>query len=180
MKRGIFLEIAALVDVLLVILFLVLLQVAQTAEDVKAQAADSGAYVNQINELKSENAGLEKRLGTYSIFKKNCLILTISVEYEATESRTILVEDADSQETKTELTWDNVQYARNALRADLSSRIRAGFAAGDQMAFIVFQYDRNTVYQTDYSVVSSAILSQKIYPNVYSAEYDILGAKENG
>jgi hypothetical protein len=186
MKRGVFIEIAALVDVLLVILFLVMLQVTETAEAAQAakaeaaatKVADTSVCAAQISALRAENSELSRKLGTYTVFEKNCLIVTISVEY-GEGSRTILVESGGNT-ARIALTWNNTQYAGNSLKAELGGRIRDAFKAGDQMAFIVFQYDRDTIYQSDYSLVSSAVQSQKTYSDVYSAEYDILGAKPYG
>lgn len=181
MKKGVFIEIAALVDVLLVILFLVMLQVTQTAEAAESKVADySKDYESEIGRLQAENSSLERKVGTYAVFEENCLILTISVEYGDSNSRTALVEAADGQAERISLNWADMQYAKNALQSYLNQKIKDAFGSGDQMAFIVFQYDRDTIYQSDYSLISSVIQSQKSDPNVYSAEYDILGASKNG
>jgi hypothetical protein len=177
MKQGILIDLTALLDVVMNLMFLVLVTTTQQMDAVQAQSqADASAAASlakQVGELREQNAGLLRKVDSYMTFERDCCILTVSID-KAT--RTVLAEGGNAAASRIPLTWENGQYARNLLKSELGRRGRDSLSGSSQFVFIVFQYDRNSVYQADYLLVDAAIQAQKVFGDVYFAEYDIMEA----
>jgi 16S rRNA U1498 N3-methylase RsmE len=87
----------------------------------------------------------------------------------------VTVESKSAGTVRFDLKWDDRQYIKNVLQTEIGRKIKLAFENGYQAAFIVFQYDRNTVYESDYKLISSVIQAEKANANVYCAEYDSSG-----
>ena len=193
-NRGVMIELTALLDVIMIMMFLLLMQSRQqvgdayrSAEENVAAAAEMAAELEAVRtetaaEIEAVQAEAEASLQTYtdengylkrllngrSIAEENSCILSVSIQGGG-EARYIRVEALDGAAETVSLAWDNRAYAANALHAVLTGIIRESEA---QAVFIVFQYDRNLVYQSDYALVMDAVLRQKQMPHVFTAEYD--------
>lgn len=179
MRQGILIDLTALLDVVINLMFLVLVTTAQQMESVQtkyqADASANAALTEQVGELKDENSGLLRKVNSYLVFEQNCTILTVSIT-GGQAIRTVLVESESTSTSKIEMNWENGLYVKNTLRSDLNRRIREAISKSSQFVFIVFQYERDTIYQSDYELIDSAIQAQKVYGNVFFAEYDIMEA----
>jgi hypothetical protein len=177
MKRGIIIELTALLDIVMNLMFLFLVKTTQQMDAVQAQsqsdAAANAALSQQVEELSQENTKLLRKANSYLVFEQNCFILTLSIA-GGQAARTVTVESDINPASKITLTWDNGQYAKNLLRAEISQKIKDAFLKNRQFVFIIFQYERDSIYQSDYELIDSVIQEQKVYDNVYFAEYDIL------
>lgn len=172
MKRSPIIEMTALLDVIMILMFLVLTNASQSVEDLKQGYKSSEVLEQSIGELQSENVSLIRRLNSFTALENSCLIITLSVSRNEDKSRSVLLECEDAQNETLKLTWDNLQYVKNTLNAKISKLISGALSGRYQAVFMVFQYDRSVIYQTDYRLISGVIQSQK-RENVYCAEYDI-------
>jgi hypothetical protein len=180
MKRGIMIELTALLDVIMILMFLVLIHSARQVDAAQAKslvdAAAAASLARQAGELREQNEELLRKVNSYMAFERNSCILTVSIEKE---TRTVLVEGGNGAASKIGLTWENGLYARNLLKSELSRRVKDALSGDNQFVFIVFQYDRYSVYQSDYLLIDGAIQAQKVFGNVYFAECDIMEAQED-
>lgn len=183
-NRSIIIELTALLDVIIIMMFVILVQSGNQVETAQASAAELAAkqealleeyalLTEEAEELRTENDRLGRWVDGRATADENSHVITLSVR-NTPERRFIVVESEGVENARIPLSWDNGQYAANALYAELTSSIQK---SSRQVVFLVFHYDRAAIYQTDYMLVHNAIQQQKNNPHVYSAEYDI-GAKE--
>lgn len=172
MKRSPLIEMTALLDVILILMFLVLAGASQSVEDLKRDNISSQALEEKISGLESQNESLTRRLNSFTVLERSCLVITLSITRNEDTSRSVLLECEGTPSQTFGLTWFNLQYVKNALSAQIDNIIEDALLRY-QAVFIVFQYDRNIIYQTDYRLISNVIQSQKDRANVYCAEYDI-------
>lgn len=172
MKRSPVIEMTALLDVIMILMFLVLAGASQKVEDIKKDYVSSEVLEERISGLQSQNESLIRRLSSFTVLKSSCLVITLSVNRSEDKSRSVLLECEGEQSQTIELTWFNLQYVKNTLSAQIAGIIDRKLPRY-QAVFIVFQYDRNVIYQTDYRLISSVIQARKTRANVYCAEYDI-------
>lgn len=172
MKRSPVIEMTALLDVIMILMFLVLAGASQSVEDLKRDYTSSEALEERISGLEVQNESLIRRLNSFTVLERSCLVITLSVTRNEDGSRSVLLECEGRDSQTIELTWFNLQYVKNTLSAQTAKIIDAALPQY-QAVFIVFQYDRNVIYQTDYRLISNVIQAQKTRANVYCAEYDI-------
>lgn len=173
-------DLTSLLDVILILLYLVLMSASQKVEISQAKAAGNHALVMQIKQLKEENETLSHKADTNFVINKNCFIVTLLVEKKEDNSRKVRLESENMQTQQVDLTWENSRYVKNVLSAQIDRMTKSAFAKGYQVGFIVFQYDRNEIYQADYRLINSVIQTQKSNKNIYCAEYDRTESEING
>ena len=174
MKRGAIIELTSLLDVILILMYLVLAAASSKADEARIKASEFDALNTRVKQLEEENEALSRKADVNSALRENCFVITLYVE-KNNGSRMIVLEN-DALGTKNfDLTWENRLYARNALGADISQKVKKAFESGHQIVLIVFRYDRNEIYRKDYELVVSVVQTQKADSNVYYAEYDMGG-----
>jgi biopolymer transport protein ExbD len=175
MKRGILIDLTSLLDVILILMYLVLINASMKVEDAEVKAAGNSALSMHIKELQEENETLSRKANTVLTVEQHCFVLTVSLNKKSGPLRTVTVESKSAGTVRFDLKWDDRQYIKNVLQTEIGRKIKLAFENGYQAAFIVFQYDRNTVYESDYKLISSVIQAEKANENVYCAEYDSSG-----
>lgn len=183
-KREIFIELTSLLDVILIMIFILLGQAKAQAREAVDQAESERAAVsgleNDLEELKEENARLEasfseaeeafekekealsetidalnRRLVTDGLVMENSLVVTISGENDTS----VLLEVDDGESTRIPYEWGDDNYLKNRLNSLLSGQLDI---AGSRSVFIVFQYDRTKIYQTEYEAIREVIRETKL------------------
>ena len=146
-RRQIFIELTALLDVILIMLFVILVQ----AQGQTAAARDTvEAAQMETEELRQENETLRRQVFSRDIVLDNSLLLTISAD----KSGTIRLEQPESDPVEMAYSRKERNYVSNKLRTALD----AALAADDrETVFLVFQYDRNRIYQAEYVLVSNVV-----------------------
>jgi hypothetical protein len=173
MKRGIIIDLTALLDVIMILMFLVLVYTSQRVQNIQAQYVSDGELTQKLAASQSANIVLQRRINTFIAFEKNCGMITLSVKNADNSVRTILLENGDDTPASILLTWDNPQYAKNLLASALVQKVKDAFVNEKQAVFMIFQYDRNKIYQSDYALIKTCIRAQTGRDDVYCAEYDI-------
>ena len=174
------LELTSLLDVIMIVMFLILMQSRNQVNTANMAATESSAakeeMASEMAALKAENESLKRLTNGRAAADANSDVISISLQ-SGENGREILLEStpegsASAADTESiSLTWDNRNYASNALYAALSRRIHESTA---QVVFLIFEYDRNDIYQSDYTLIMDAIQRQKQDPRVYTVEYDTL------
>ena len=166
-RREIFIELTSLLDVILIMLFVLLTQ-AKTQTDAavspraeaEAAAENVRAELSQTQEERDALAGrletLEREGITVGVVEENSLVLTLSVQ--GGESRQALIEPRDGGSIRIPLDPEDETYTVNRLRAALTGLMRD---SGKEAVFVVFQYDRNRIYQTEYLLIGSVVRQLK-------------------
>ena len=155
-RREIFIELTSLLDVMLILLFVLLTQARTQTGAALSEAADARSRIESLElaladaeagrEALEERANaLERRAITIEVVEENSLIVTLSVQDRGARVMTI---ESDEDET----------YAANKLRSSLSELMRR---AGKETVFVVFQYDRSTIYQTEYALIGGVVRDLK-------------------
>ncbi len=166
-RREIFIELTSLLDVILIMIFVLLTQArAQTAKALESQAAeektsaklqeeveDLGASLehawSELGIVQEENEQLKRQLMTQDLVLDESLVITIRAEDEK-----IIREIRDGASDAIAYTWGNETYVSNKLKSlllqDLSETEK-------HAVFIVFQYDRSSIYQNEYQMIESLI-----------------------
>lgn len=171
MWRKAVIDLTPLLDVILILLFLILASVSTQAEQM---AGDAAKAQRQIDTLQAEKDALQRTVEGFAILDQKAQLINVFLEKGSSNvSRTIHVETAAGTSTFL-LTWSNGGVVQTALEEKLSALCNGNSEAEKQISFITFRYDRNSIYQSDYTMISNAITSVKIHANdIYSAEYDI-------
>lgn len=173
-KREIFIELTSLLDVILIMLFVLLSQAKLSSDEAleAAQTAESSIAVMQqeldgqkaaLNEAQKENDELRDSLSAYQrneitlgVVEENSLIVTVSVQNR--DARCILVEQKDSGSVTVALDGENMNYSANKLRSTLNNMMQQ---AGVDTVFVVFQYDRGSIYQSEYQLIGNVVRELK-------------------
>ncbi len=162
-RREIPIELTGLLDVILIILFVLLLQAkTQTSTAAESSAAAESALQAaqmELDETRVERDGLRERVGelerkgiTIGVVEENSLILTLSVQGIGT--RYALIEPRDGTQIRVSLDTEDETYTVNRLRTSLNGLLRD---SGKETVFVVFQYDRNAIYQTEYLLIGNVV-----------------------
>ena len=186
-SRGIHVEMTALLDVIFIIMFLILVQSEtqvtsahlEAAESIDAReelvaelqvaAAELQVVSAELEEVRREYGTLQRMETGRTVVEESSYIINLSVHtYE--DGRVILVELMGEVIEEIGLQWDNRNYVSNLLYAVVSEGIRD---SGAQATFIVFEYDRNEIFQAEYSLITNTVQRLRQQPNVFSIEYDI-------
>ena len=183
-RREIFIELTSLLDVILIMIFILLGQAkAQAREAVNQAEAERAAMSGmsyEIEALKEEEAqmkasfeeaeaafekekaalsesidALERRLITEGVVMENSLVLTVSADDEAA----VLLEVDNGESIRIPYDWGNDNYLKNRLASLLTEQLTNADA---RSVFIVFQYDRTRIYQTEYEVIGEVIREIKL------------------
>ena len=178
-RREIFIELTSLLDVILIMIFILLGQAKAQAKEAVDQAEAERAAMSgmsyEIEALKEEEAqmkasfgeaeaafekekaalsesidALERRLVTDGVVMENSLVLTISADDEAA----VLLEVDNGESIRIPYDWGDDNYLKNRLASLLTEQLGN---AGERSVFIVFQYDRTRIYQTEYEIIREVI-----------------------
>ena len=110
---------------------------------------------------------------TENLVLDNSLVLTVS----CTEDGSILLENDGVEEALIPFSWENPNPASNHLRALLLEDLGK---AGDDVVFIVFQYDRSEIFHTEYLAVGEVIRSVKLEAKQTGQQLSFLEFDRNG
>jgi biopolymer transport protein ExbD len=173
-KREIFIELTSLLDVILIMLFVLLSQTKLAADDAResVEAAENSvvmmqqeleAHQSALADARAENDALTERIEEYrreeitlGVVEENSLIITLSVK--PGDSRYILVESRDGAKESILIDSEDENYSQNKLRATLNNLVHQ---AGTDTVFVVFQYDRGSIYQSEYQLISNLVRELK-------------------
>ncbi len=166
-RREIFIELTSLLDVILIMLFVLLTQ-AKTQTDAaissvsEAEAAAASVQA-ALTQTQTERDALAERLETLEregitvgVVEENSLVLTLSVQ--GGESRYALIEPREGESIRVPLDPEDETYTVNRLRTALTGLVRD---SGKETVFVVFQFDRNRIYQTEYLLVGNVVRQLK-------------------
>ncbi len=166
-RREIPIELTSLLDVILIILFVLLMQ-AKTQTGAAAEsnaAAEAALQASQtaLSETEAERDALRERVGeleregiTLGVVEENSLIITLSVQGMA--NRTLLIEQRDGTQTRIPVEAGDENYVFNRLHSTLTNLLGD---AGNKTVFVVFQYDRNAIYQSEYLLIGNVMRQVK-------------------
>ena len=173
-RRGIVIELTALLDVILLMLFLLLGQIQTRVEQAEASvqqaetetaeaAADADTARREAEQLRLQLEEAEDLLSrsqreelTLGIVAENSTVLTLSVQ--AGSVRRIRVEPAGEQAVYLTFGrgWEETMPQR------LGDLLLGTLAHRDhESAFLVFQYDRGAIYHAEYEMISGVIRQLK-------------------
>ena len=178
-RREIFIELTSLLDVILIMLFVLLTQArTQTSDAIErteTALAETRALQQEVDGLRAELAGAQsdveaaqsdaeaarsdaesarRQLLSRELVTENSLVVTLT----APDRSSFALELPDGTQTIS-YDWENENYARNALRAALRAELDATDAPA---VFLVFQYDRNTIYRTQHELVRGLLQELKL------------------
>lgn len=178
-KRDIPIELTSLLDVILIILFVLLMQAeTQTgaAQEISRQAeAEIQNAQAEIQALKTERDSLRIKVGeieregiTVGLVEENSFIVTLSIQ--DLNVRTLLVEIRDGETIPILVDSEDYAYTTNKLYSTIRNAIHL---QEKETVFVVFQYDRSTIYQSEYLLVSNALrqLKQEISAEGIAVNY---------
>ena len=183
-RREIFIELTSLLDVILIMLFILLVQArTTTAQAVDAAAEAQSAVTAMQAELSAANArqdelrmeadeqraradaesmradgeaeradALQRQLWTENIVLDNSLVLTVSVGKDG------VIRLEGEGKTNISYDWADDTYAKNRLRGLLLDKLKT---TSREAVFLVFQYDRSSVYHAEYEMIEGIIQEVK-------------------
>lgn len=177
-KRQILVELTPLLDVILIMLFVLLVQSktqVQAAETDRSEAESESAVLRaELDGARNALEEAERRERTLGIVDERSAIVTVSVL--ETSPRRILIESESGTVTYVSLDSGRSDSARERFLGALRGVVEA---EGAESAFVVFQYDRNGIYNSEYELIRDCVLELKpellregIYINY--AEIDLL------
>ena len=183
-RRTIFIELTSLLDVILIMIFILLTQArSQTASALEAAETERMTAAKLEEELiaarrnadfwHAEADALTRQLITENLVLDNSLVLTVS----CAEDGSILLENNGVEEALIPFSWENPNPASNRLRALLLEDLGK---AGDDVVFIVFQYDRSEIFHTEYLAVGEVIRSVKLEAKQTGQQLSFLEFDRNG
>ena len=166
-RREIFIELTSLLDVILIMLFVLLTQAKTQTDAAVSSASEAEAAAESVrvtlSQTEADRDALAERLETLEregitvgVVEENSLVLTLSVQGE--QSRYALIEPRDGGSIRVPLDPEDETYTVNRLRAALTGLMRD---SGKETVFVVFQYDRNRIYQSEYLLVGSVVRQLK-------------------
>ncbi len=181
MWRRTVIDLTALLDVILILLFLVLNSAASSVEQMKETAAENEQSIARLEEeyaaALAEGERLARAVDSFHALDERARIITIYVEQSGEDGARDICVEAENVTRKFSLTWSNEAVVERALLSDLTRLCGAFDNDSQQIAFLSLRYDRHNIYQSDYMLLSRVVTRVKqSCNNVYSAEYDI---KEN-
>ena len=166
-RREIFIELTSLLDVILIMLFVLLTQAKTQADAAVSSAAEAEAAAASVQEeltrAETERDALREKVGqleregiTLGVVEENSLVVTLSVQ--AGEPRAALIEPRDGASLRISLDPEDENYTVNRLRTALTGLLRD---SGKETVFVVFQFDRNAIYQTEYLLLTGVVRQLK-------------------
>ena len=166
-RREIFIELTSLLDVIMIMLFVLLTQARTQADAAVSSAAEAEAAAASVQEeltrAETERDALREKVGqleregiTLGVVEENSLVVTLSVQ--AGEPRAALIEPRDGASLRVALDPGDENYTVNRLRTALTGLLRD---SGKETVFIVFQYDRTAIYQSEYALIGSVVRELK-------------------
>ena len=172
-NKGIAIELTSLLDVILIMMFMLLIKSEKQVTTANTLASESNAAKEEMmlefKALEEENGHLRRVLNRRVIVEENSCVISINVKPNE-DNRAISVEIMGNKTEHISLNWENRNYVTNELYALLTKKIAESEA---QVVFIIFEYDRNDIYQSDYTLITDIILRLKQNPHVYTMEYDV-------
>ena len=171
-KRQIFIELTSLLDVILIMLFMIMVQAeGKTAEAVDKAKHNEEAYASAAAEydlLESAYAGKEaeavrlqeeledanRLLLSRDLVTENSDILTVSI----LSDRRIRLQSENGIYQSVPYDWEAPNYAANRVKAALKEWSEK---ADGKSLFLVFQYDRETIYYLEYEMIKASVQELK-------------------
>lgn len=183
-RRTIFIELTSLLDVILIMIFILLTQArSQTASALEAAETERVTSAQLEEELitarsnadfwRAEADALTRQLITENLVLDNSLVLTVT----CTRDGSILLESNGVEEALIPFSWDDPNPASNRLRALLLEKLGN---AGDDVVFIVFQYDRSEIFHTEYLAIEEIIRGIKLEAKQTDRQLSFLEFDKNG
>lgn len=179
-RKSVVVELTSLLDVIFIMLFMVMNRSQAAAAEAQNTAAEEisaaqvqveemqqevDSYREIISEVEAERAELEamnSKLNSYEVFDEYATIVSVTV-VDNIYKRTIRV-DGGSETVDIDFTWDNMDYAGEALGDALNNCIKDS----ENPVFIVFSYNGDKLYRQDYTLVSFVMTEvHSGYENVY-------------
>ena len=172
-RREIFIELTSLLDVILIMLFILLTQAKSTTAQALDTAAAAESTAEQLQteltaaygaqealrveaQAQEERANaLQRQLWTENLVLDNSLLLTVSAD----RNGYILLETEHEGKASLSYDWENDTYAFNRLRALLLDRLKT---VDGEAVFLVFQYDRTSIYRAEYDMIERIIREVKL------------------
>lgn len=156
-KRTIFIELTSLLDVILILLFVVLAQSRTTALHA---AADADEAMQTAQKLRRELDKAQEQLS-----RSDREELTLGVVAEQSCVLTLSIRDGAVRRVRIEPQGEEARYVALG-SAQSAARLNDTLSAllldsGRETAYLVFQYDRNTIYHAEYELISSVIRDLK-------------------
>ncbi len=166
-KREIFIELTSLLDVILIMLFVILSQAKLQTDTALGQSAQAESQLEAVQQeletARGENALLYEQLEKHQrqelslgVVEENSLVVTISVQHS--DVRYILVEEHGGPSHSIALDTQEENYSQNKLRSTVSNIIKD---SGKETVFVVFQYERQSIYQSEYRLIGSVVQELK-------------------
>jgi len=190
-NKGIHIELTALLDVIFIIMFMIMVQSVTQVSSAHLEAEESGVAKEvlaaelegvaiELEEVAAELEAIRIEHGTLvreetgrTLVEENSHVITISIHQNV--GRVIFVEEFGTVTERIDLGWENRQFATNSLYAVLSDIIRRADA---QAIFIVFEYNRYEIFQSDYELITNTIQRVRHGAHVYTIEHDIISRGE--
>ena len=163
-NRSITADLTPLLDVIFILLFLILIRNAEAVDAKAAEAEEKIAEAQaQIAEAEALQENVQERLTEYESLLADAEIFYISILPEET-GRTLQVIRDNSTESF-HFDWDSTEAAWQFLQESVETKV--GRAGQDKQVFLVFTYDGNKLYQSDFEMVSEVLNAAGHNENVF-------------
>ena len=171
-KRQIFIELTSLLDVILIMLFMIMVQAeGKTTEAVDKAKQNEDAYESvaaaydqlesayaekdaEAVHLSEELEDANRMLLSRDLVTENSDILTVSI----LSDRRIRLQSEGRINQAIPYDWEAPNYAENRLRASLKDWAQN---TDEKSLFLVFQYDRETIYYLEYEMIKASVQELK-------------------
>jgi hypothetical protein len=158
--RQIIVELTPLLDVILIMLFVLLVfsksQVDASSSAAEQAKADTESLRQELADTQNALSELRRHERTLDVVDEKSLLLTISMQDG--NIRRVRVEDESGKESFLALDSLRRKDAAYRLHDLLLNRI---LEWENESVFLVFQYDRNSVYHAEYDLISGVIMELK-------------------
>jgi len=174
-RKQILVDLTPLLDVILIILFMFV---------ARAEAAGSSNNLSseqkKLDNTKKEYEKIQRETNSLQALDKACKTITVSIKSEKdSDKRSLIIQLEKEDEEKIEIDSNDTTYAKNKLKTKLNDEFLK-LKDDEKIALIVFQYDNNLVYNSDYNFVDEVLKKvQKGNEKIYLSYYDTSEQKDN-
>jgi len=159
-RREIFIELTSLLDVILIMLFVLLTQArTQTADALAAADADrarAAQLAQEAADAREEAERWQRQVLSDELVLDHSLVVTVSV---ASGGLVRVEREGADRALYIPYDWTDDTYAANRLRSELAAVLRE---ADGQAVFLVFQYDRGSIYRAEYALIEDLLRESKL------------------
>lgn len=181
-KQGIVLELTALLDVILIMLFLVMQSASDAAQNAQTAAQEALAAAET---MRAETAAAQVEvqqardaLAAFEIVADNAEVIKVQVTGSAgRHCIRVSTENIGGTETLIEEITSDISdqvYVTNALTSAINAAQEYEEA---EFTVIVFSYDSRKIYKYEYDIIDRVTAKAALARNVYTVQYNI-NAKE--